>query len=293
MDQLARQVGSQAVEAPEVGVISMDGGRYQRRELFGQVRAEGQTHWRESKVGCLLSMRSVEAAEDPHPELPDWLLESRCVRELASPMGPMGLQEAAGAEEPEEQSRAWEGPELVAKEVLASGEDGESFGRQLGGRAWQRGFLRARRLAFVADGAGINWQVQQEHFPQAMPILDLMHALSYAYGASRALKEPEAYVRWAGWIWSGQVDRVIGELDEYRRRLGPAPPDGSETDARQWVDRAWTYYQNHRSRMNYPEYRRLGLPLTSSHMESTIKQINRRVKGTEKFWTGPGSEAVL
>jgi hypothetical protein len=45
--------------------------------------------------------------------------------------------------------------------------------------------------------------------------------------------------------------------------------------------------------MNYPEYRRLGLPLTSSHIESTIKQINRRVKGTEKFWSQPTSEVVL
>jgi len=45
--------------------------------------------------------------------------------------------------------------------------------------------------------------------------------------------------------------------------------------------------------MNYPEYRRLGLPLTSSYVESTIKQIDRRVKGTEKFWCKDTSEAVL
>jgi hypothetical protein len=32
------------------------------------------------------------------------------------------------------------------------------------------------------------------------------------------------------------------------------------------------------------EYRKQGLPLTSSPIESTIKQINRRIKGTEKFW---------
>ena len=31
-------------------------------------------------------------------------------------------------------------------------------------------------------------------------------------------------------------------------------------------------------------YRRQGPPLTSSHTESAIKQINARVKGTEKFW---------
>ena len=45
--------------------------------------------------------------------------------------------------------------------------------------------------------------------------------------------------------------------------------------------------------MNYPEYRRLGLPLSSAPVESVIKQLNRRVKGSEKFWLEEGAEAVL
>ena len=46
--------------------------------------------------------------------------------------------------------------------------------------------------------------------------------------------------------------------------------------------------------MDYPRYRKEGLPLTSSPMESLIKQINQRVKGTEMFWNHPeGAEAIL
>ena len=45
--------------------------------------------------------------------------------------------------------------------------------------------------------------------------------------------------------------------------------------------------------MNYPEYRKQGLPLTSSHIESTVKLINRRIKGSEKFWLREASECVL
>ena len=45
--------------------------------------------------------------------------------------------------------------------------------------------------------------------------------------------------------------------------------------------------------MRYDEYRRQGLPITSSHVESTVKQFNRRVKGTEKFWSEDGAEALL
>ena len=34
-------------------------------------------------------------------------------------------------------------------------------------------------------------------------------------------------------------------------------------------------------------------PITSSHIESTIIQINRRVKGSEKFGSGAGAGAIL
>lgn len=45
--------------------------------------------------------------------------------------------------------------------------------------------------------------------------------------------------------------------------------------------------------MNYPEYRRQRLPLTSSHIESAVKQISTRVKGTDNFWTTTAAEALL
>jgi hypothetical protein len=44
--------------------------------------------------------------------------------------------------------------------------------------------------------------------------------------------------------------------------------------------------------MAYPDYRKQGLPITSTHVESTVKQINRRMKGTEKFWSR-GVEGML
>lgn len=293
-----QRAGSAAVEPPEIGVISMDGGRYQRRDHFGQPdRPPGQNHWREDKVGCLLSMSGSVHQSDPTPEFPEWLATSSAVAELAK------IAEKSGACEPSagfpERSSNTTGdvtyapPRLVAREVFASGDDAESFGWQLAAGAWQRGFPAAERLVFVADGAHVNWTIQQKHFSRAIPILDLMHALSYAYSAADSVGDKTAYSRWAGWIWQGEVDRVIDALRDHQRQIGKPPPEASANDPRERVDRALTYYQNHRSRMNYPEYRRLGLPLTSSHIESTIKQINRRVKGSEKFWSRPTSEAVL
>jgi hypothetical protein len=33
--------------------------------------------------------------------------------------------------------------------------------------------------------------------------------------------------------------------------------------------------------------------MTSSLMESAVKQVSRRVKGTEKFWSSSGGEVIL
>jgi len=46
--------------------------------------------------------------------------------------------------------------------------------------------------------------------------------------------------------------------------------------------------------MDYPRYRQQGLPATSALMESLVKEVNLRVKGTEMFWNDPdGAEAIL
>ncbi len=296
MDLPQQQVGSTAVEPPQVGAVMMDGGRYQRRDYFGDLqRPAKQNHWREDKVGALLSMRSEVHQSDPTPEFPAWLATSAAVAELAEIAEKEGVFEASPllSEVAATLESAYEPPELVSREVLASGADGESFGWQLAARAWQTGFPSAARLAYVADGAHANWTIQREHFSRATPILDLMHALSYAYAAAHAVSDGTVYRLWAEWIWAGEVERVIAALREHQRRIGKPPSSASPSDPRERVERAITYYEYHRSRMNYPEYRRLGLPLTSSHIESTIKQINRRIKGTEKFWLQSTSEAVL
>jgi len=53
------------------------------------------------------------------------------------------------------------------------------------------------------------------------------------------------------------------------------------------------YVTNNIEKMDYPRYRKLGLPISSAPVESTIKQFNKRVKGSEKFWRSSAAEAVL
>lgn len=53
MDLPKQQLGSSAVDPPPIAVMMMDGGRYQRRDHFGEKnRSEREKHWREDKVCC-------------------------------------------------------------------------------------------------------------------------------------------------------------------------------------------------------------------------------------------------
>ena len=53
------------------------------------------------------------------------------------------------------------------------------------------------------------------------------------------------------------------------------------------------YFERHGQHMNYPAYRRRGWPIGSGVTESGVKQVNKRVKGTEPFWSRDGAEAIL
>lgn len=87
---------------------------------------------------------------------------------------------------------------------------------------------------------------------------------------------------------------MIAALRQHQQRLDLPPKDCEKTDPRKVLADAVGYFQNNVSRMDYPAYRRQGLPTTSAHMESLVKEINARVKGTEKFWNdGPSGEAIL
>lgn len=293
-----RRAGSGAATPPELAVISMDGGRYQRRDHFrGQGDGDAGTHWRETKVGCLLSMQSELHSQDPAPRFPAWLATSAAVAELAKLAEKTALSPREPRTEQHAESRPenldYEPPQLLARDVVASSQNAEQFGWQLEARAWQLGFPAASRQAFVADGLTVNWTIARRHFPRAVPILDLMHALSYAWSAAHAVDEGDSYPVWAELIWQGQVSQVIADLTAHQQRLGTPTAEIDPNDPRCRVARALTYYANNQTRMNYPQYRQHGLPLTSSHIESTIKQINARIKGTEKFWERTSGDAVL
>jgi hypothetical protein len=159
------------------------------------------------------------------------------------------------------------------------------------------GLFAAARRAFVADGLAENGSVYKRYFSRWTAVLDFVHALTYVYAAAMAGRKFAegwpVYEGWIRWVWAGQVSRVIEELTARQQELGVPTKEDKEGSPRRVVAEALTYLSNHQDKMHYHAYRQQGLPLMSSHVESTVKQINYRVKGTEKFWTQEGAEAIL
>jgi hypothetical protein len=296
--------------APEVVCVQCDGGRMQIRDRkepvaesdSGQPRA---SFWKETKVATLLKMTSETYAEDPCPMIPQTFVDAarmkRLTREIKGFSGEKANSEAV-CQSPNESVASCESillspdelhqstrPKPLLRSVLASTKNIHQFGKQVVAAAHARGFHAATRKAFVCDGMACNWTLHETHFSRYTPIVDFVHALCYVYHAAMAGRAGvvgwSIYCQWAQWLWSGQIAQLVDALSKRQQELGPPADDEPDTSPKRLLADAFTYLKNQGDRMRYSEYRKHGLPITSAYIESAIKQINRRVKGTEKFWS--------
>ena len=313
----ARKETPAGVQAPDLAVVGCDGGRLQILDRTGaaveaeeaDVAEEGRRgkHWREDKIGLLQTMKSTVSASDPCPEIPETFVDPtrilKLARELKKQAAP-GAEAAQETPEPElaaetlaENPVAYEPPEVLEKRFVGSRVRWPDFGPILATMAWQWGFFGAARKAFVGDGSDNNWTIWRNYFSSFVPILDFIHALSYVFAAAMAGRKFtdgwSIYEQWIRWVWQGEVAQVIAALAQRQLELGAPQEEDGDTSPRQIVAQALTYLQNHQSQMKYAEYRQQGLPVTSSYVESAVKQFNQRVKGTEMFWSEEGAEAIL
>lgn len=318
---LARKFDAPAgVEPPALAVVMVDGGRLQIRERstpsgepeavasseFDEHPADAKGFWREDKVGTLLEMGSQVHAADPCPEVPPGFLDVLRIPILAREIGKVSARAEGDAGEAatvppavaaEAGRAAYEPPEVGHRRVVASCRPWPLFAVMVAQAAHAAGFQKAARKAFVADGSANNWRLRARFFGSFVAVLDFIHALSYVFAAATAGRGFAAgwacYREWIGWVWKGEVAKVIEALGRRQEEVGEPDAGESETSVRSIVAKALGYLRNHADKMKYDEYRKEGLPITSSLMESAVKQMNRRVKGSEKFWCEQGAEGIV
>jgi hypothetical protein len=300
----------------EIACVAVDGGRIRTR-ASGQGRGVHDHAWKESKVAALWRMEGPTFDHDPHPEPPACFLddqhvtkmvrEIKCQRSEQHPRTAENNEKTALNPPIEEETtpnssakRQWP-PQRVFRTCVATLKDVYGFGPLVAAEAQRRGFYDASRQVFLGDGDHKNWIVHKLHFPHFTAITDFVHPVTYLYDAAGAVTNSWAahwdqYSHWMTACWQGHVGTVIANLREWQSRLGLPEKDTPDNDPRQIVDRTLTYLQNNESRMHYAQYRQQGLPITSCLVESLIKEINYRVKGTEQFWNRPAApegESIL
>jgi hypothetical protein len=313
-----RQLPPRVAQAPAAVVVEVDGGRLRTRAP-GQGQGVHQAENKEDKIACLATLDSAEHTADPQPEPPPTFLQPRRVQRLVQQMAgqasePSGTDELTAAPAAAPGSGGGEGPpadsgledepwapKRLVRTCVASLAASRAFGPMVAGEAQARAFYGAARRAFVADGLAYNWSIQHGYFPDFEPIVDFLHVICYLYKAAYGLGGDEAarWARYEGWLrqcWQGRVAEVVAQLRWHQQQVG-CPPPGPElpaSDVRRLVAEGLSYVEHNAPRMDYPRYRRLGLPTTSSLVESLVGEFNARVKSKQKYWNRPeGAEAIL
>jgi hypothetical protein len=163
--------------------------------------------------------------------------------------------------------------------------DYETFGRGLWLEAYRRGVTQAQEVVVIGDGALWIWKLVEEHWPQAIQIVDWYHASEYIWHAAHAIygEGTDLAKQWAhdrlDELWEGHFNTVMAQFQAHAKHAA--------------VQDAITYYTNNEKRMRYPDYRAKGLQIGSGSIESGCKHvIAARLKQAGMIWNIEGARAV-
>lgn len=162
-----------------------------------------------------------------------------------------------------------------------------AFGLRVEREALRRGFGRATRRVVIGDGATWIWSLAGELFPGAVEIVDLFHAKEHLSTVGKAIfgATSELARAWAG---DRHAELDEGRLDELLAAL--AAHAGTTDEARRCIG----YVTTNRRRMHYPEFRAMGLCVSSGVVEAGCRVVvGTRLKRAGMRWTLAGADAIL
>jgi hypothetical protein len=156
------------------------------------------------------------------------------------------------------------------------------------------GYANAPLRAFIADGSHWLWRLAAQYFPSAVQILDWYHLAEHVHKAANILRGEgtEEAKEWSNQLkdklWQGDgnaaLELVRAELAKVRSL--------AKREALQELE---TYLEHNLSRIDYPRYHALGLPIGSGQVEAQCKTLvgARCKQAGMRNWTYTGAEAVL
>lgn len=243
------------LNAPQLLVIGLDGGRYQGKDKD----PDADSRWREDKVVSVSSYVPGDGTDG-------------------------------------EQARK---PQPLVTTHVATARDANAVGVMARVEAERRGYRQAQVVIGMGDGG--NWidPLFDREFMLSQRIIDWCHASEHLWDCARAVHGPQTPAaasmaeQLEALLWDGRVERVIEHLSEQSRTLGPPQASDPPQHPRRLLHQNVGYFTRHKEHMRYPQYRAKGWPIGSGVTEASVKQFNKRVKGTEQFWREEGIEPIL
>ncbi len=179
---------------------------------------------------------------------------------------------------------------------VAERENAAHFGKELYKLATQSGIYQedigTQEVVFIGDGAAWIWNLADEYFPNAVEIVDYMHAKSHLYDVAKVAfgeTETEDVETWVTetepFLFDGNIPEVVSRI----RALATQHPDVCEI-----LVRETGYFEKHAKRMQYKTFREKGYQVGSGVIESACKHVvGQRCKQAAMRWKKEGINSVL
>ena len=148
----------------------------------------------------------------------------------------------------------------------------------------RRGGADARRVVAVNDGAAWIQSFIDYHCPKAIRVLDFPHAQEYVAQIGKSIygANTEPFTTWfeqkSKQLATKPPDRVLNDL----RLLLNQHQDHPERDT---LDQSMAYLERRKEMIDYPHFRKIGVPIGSGIGESAHKVVmQRRMKQAGMRW---------
>lgn len=167
----------------------------------------------------------------------------------------------------------------------------DGFTSRMVALARAHGSDRARELVVLGDGAHWIWNLCEQHFPQAVQIVDYWHMTEHLYKLANAQfgKGSAAGKQWVAdcqWYLDRELTvSVLAKILEWK------PQDEEHRKLR---DTEYGYFASNQERMRYETYLRHGYHIGSGVVEATCRRlVTQRMKQAGMHWRKESAEAVL
>lgn len=191
-----------------------------------------------------------------------------------------------------------EGP--VNKRIYATFTSYRALFEWLHAEAVRRGYgtTKFSRVLFLADGADVLWDLQQEFFPDAECCLDWYHVAEKLWAAGQCLHRkgsPEL----EAWVSEQKLRLRRGSFDAVITALtagldGTAHTGPGNKYRREVLAKTLAHFEKNRHRMRYQHLRRLDLDIATGVVEGAVRHvIGMRLDGPGMRWGLDRLEHVL